>query len=158
MIVVYTIIVCGFAKFPYFCFGILNDMSEDLSHNSPFIHEKRTWYRKFRDAFRGVLQSIHTQSSYRVHFCFALFVPVVAIFLRLSLMEWCIILFLIAIVIAAEMFNTSIEALSRVVTSNYDERIKRSLDIASGAVLMICIAAALIGTMIFVSAFLRLWK
>jgi Diacylglycerol kinase len=131
-------------------------MSEESSPNRPFVREKRTWYRKFRDAFRGVVQSVRVQSSYRVHFSFALLVPIVAFVLHLNLFEWCFIIFLISAVIAAEMFNTSVEALSRVVTEDYDERIRHSLDIASGAVLMVSGGAAIIGFLIFLTAFRRL--
>ena len=132
-------------------------MSEEPSGKRTFKHEKRTWRRKFDDAFRGVYQSIRQQSSYRVHFFFALVVPIVAIVLRLQLWEWCFVILLIAVVIGAEMFNTAIENLSRVITDKYDERIRQALDIASGAVLVISIFAAILGTVIFVMALLRLF-
>ena len=131
-------------------------MSEESPEKRTFIHQKRTWRRKFDDAFRGIYHSIRYQSSYRVHFFFALVVPIVGILLKLHLWEWCFVILLVAVVIAAEMFNTAIESLSRVITDAYDERIGRALDIASGAVLVISIFAAILGTVIFVTALLRL--
>ena len=131
-------------------------MPEELPPDRPFDHQKRTWRRKFGDAFRGVAQSVRVQSSYHVHFFFALLVPIAGWFLRLNLVEWCFVILLIVMVIVAEMFNTSIEELSRVVTENYDERVKHSLDIASGAVLLASGGAALLGVLIFVSALARL--
>ena len=131
-------------------------MTEEPSEKHTFMHHKRTWRRKFDDAFRGVYHSIRQQSSYRVHFLFALIVPITGILLRLHLWEWCFVILLIAVVIAAEMFNTSIETLSRVITTEYDERIGQVLDITSGAVLVISIFAAILGTLIFTSALLRL--
>ena len=132
-------------------------MTEKPSENREFIHKKRTWRRKFDDAFRGIFQSIRQQSSYRVHFFFALIVPIVALLLKLQLLEWCFVILLIAMVIAAEMFNSAIESLSRVITDQYDERIRQALDIASGGVLVISILAAILGTVIFATAFLRLF-
>jgi diacylglycerol kinase (ATP) len=131
-------------------------MPEESPKKRTFIHQKRTWRRKFDDAFRGIYQSIRQQSSYRVHFFFALAVPIIGFLLQLHLLEWCFVILLVAIVIAAEMFNTAIETLSRVITEEYDERIGRALDIASGAVLVISIFAAILGTVIFVTALLRL--
>ena len=130
-------------------------MPEEPSKKRTFIHQKRTWLRKFDDAFRGVMQSIRQQSSYRVHFVFVLIVPILAILLKLHLWEWCFVILLIAVVIGAEMFNTAIESLSRVITDQYDERIRQALDIASGAVLVISICSAILGTVIFTAALLR---
>jgi len=132
-------------------------MMEEPPENRTFIHQKRTWRRKFADAFRGIYESVRRQSSYRVHFCFAILVPIVAALLQLHLLEWCVVILLIAVVIAAEMFNTAIETLSRVITDQFDERIGHALDIASGAVLVISICAAILGTVIFATAFLRLF-
>ena len=77
------------------------------------------------------------------------------ILLRLQIWEWSFVILLIAVVIAAEMFNSAIEELSRVITNEYDERVGRALDIASGAVLVISIFAAILGTLIFTAALLR---
>ncbi|MCL2118206.1 MAG: diacylglycerol kinase family protein [Planctomycetaceae bacterium] len=134
-------------------------MTEEPSEKHTFIHQKRTWRRKFDDAFRGIFQSIRQQSSsYRVHFFFALLVPIFGIILRLHLWEWCFVILLVAVVIATEMLNTAFETLSRVITDKYDERIGLALDIASGAVLVISIFAAILGTLIFATALLRLFQ
>ena len=132
-------------------------LTEEPSENRTFIHQKRTWRRKFDDAFRGVIQSIRQQSSYRVHFVFALVVPILALTLRLYLWEWCFVILLIAVVIATEMLNSAIETLSRVITDEYDERIRQALDISGGAVLVVSIFAAILGTVIFATAILRLY-
>jgi diacylglycerol kinase len=134
-------------------------MQENDFHKNPkYLHSKRTWRRKFGDAFRGLALSFRQQSSYRVHFFFAVMVPCCAWFFKLNKMEWCLLILLIAVVIAAEMFNTAIETLSRAVSEKYDERIGRSLDIASGAVLIVSIGSVIIGFLIFGEAFLRLWN
>ena len=131
-------------------------MQEESPQDQVFVHQKRTWRRKFGDAFRGVAQSIRQQSSYRVHFFFALVVPIAGALVRLYLLEWCFVLLLIAVVIATEMFNTSIETLARTITNKCDERIGHALDIASGAVLVISICAAILGAVIFATALMRL--
>ncbi|MDR1957538.1 MAG: diacylglycerol kinase family protein [Planctomycetaceae bacterium] len=120
-----------------------------------YIHEKRTWKRKFSDAFRGLGQSVKQQSSYKVHIFFMVMVPLLGLFLRLDVLQWCMLILCITVVVAAEMFNTSIETLSRAVTQEENAFVGRSLDIASGAVLTVSIGASLVGTIIFLSAFLR---
>lgn len=58
--------------------------------------------------------------------------------------------FAIGSVLAAEAFNSAIEALADRVNESYDEAIKRTKDLASGAVLLLAIAAAVVGLIIFV--------
>jgi diacylglycerol kinase (ATP) len=63
--------------------------------------------------------------------------------------------------LAAEMFNTAIEFLSREVTREERPGIAAALDIASGAVLSVALAAAIVGSTIFLarlSTILGLWK
>lgn len=117
-----------------------------------FQYRKRTWGAKFRDAFLGLRQSIYQQSSYRVHFFFALAVSSAAWWFGFDTIRWCLIVLCIGVVIAAEMFNTAIETLAKAITDRYDERVGRALNIASGAVLVISFTAAIIGTILFLEA------
>ena len=59
-------------------------------------------------------------------------------------------IFAIGMVLAAEAVNSAVEALADRVTQEYDEAIKRTKDLASGAVLILAIAAAIIGCIIFI--------
>lgn len=68
----------------------------------------------------------------------------------LSATEWIAVTFAIGSVLAAEAFNSAIEALADRVNESYDEAIKRTKDLASGAVLLLAIAAAVVGLIIFV--------
>lgn len=52
------------------------------------------------------------------------------------------------IVLAVEMFNSSIEALARAVTEDFNPHIRDALDIASGAVFVAVLGAATVGLLI----------
>ena len=56
----------------------------------------------------------------------------------------------IGAVLAAEAVNSSIEALADLVSPEYNEAIKRTKDLAAGAVLLMAIAAAIVGFIIFI--------
>ena len=73
----------------------------------------RTWIGKFADAFRGLFLSVATQSSFAAHIPAALAAVALAAWLGISSVEWCLVAFAIGLVIMAEVFNTSIEALAR---------------------------------------------
>lgn len=108
----------------------------------------RTWFAKFGDAFRGVARAVSSQSSFAVHLPAAIATLAVAAFLRLSLVEWCVLVGAIGLVIAAEVINTSIEFLAKAVTSDFDPNVRDALDIASAGVFVTVITAIVIGVLL----------
>ncbi|RZL39835.1 MAG: diacylglycerol kinase family protein, partial [Pedobacter sp.] len=70
-------------------------------------------------------------------------------YLNLSALEWIAIISAIAIVFAAEIFNSAIEKLADVVTSEINPQIKIVKDLAAAGVLVTAILAVLIGAIIF---------
>jgi len=129
----------------------------NLARPEKFVRSPRTWKRKFHDAFQGLRQSVQEQSSYKVHFLAAFLVIAIGFFLNLDSIRWSLLILCIIIVLAGEMLNTSIESLAKAVTDQYNENIAISLNIASGAILVLSIGAAAIGFVVFSEAFLRLF-
>ncbi len=83
------------------------------------------------------------------------------VLLRVNFLEACVLCLCVGMVLAAEMFNTAIEFLSREITRDQRPGIAAALDMASGAVLMAALAAALVGSTIFLarlSPVLGWWK
>ncbi len=128
----------------------------DRPDTTKYVHSPRTWKRKFNDAFQGLRQSVHQQSSYKVHFLFAGLVVAAGLLVRLDTIRWSLLILCIIIVLAGEMLNTSIETLAKAITDQYDENIAKSLNIASGAILVLAIGAAAIGAVVFLEAIWRL--
>jgi diacylglycerol kinase len=117
---------------------------------------RRTWWAKFHDAFRGIKLGVRGHSSFFVHFFLAIVVLAAAALLELGLVEWCLLIGSITAVIAAELINSAIEILCRVLDLERLPNGKAPLDIASGAVLSVAIGAAVIGTIIFAARLLEL--
>ena len=76
---------------------------------------RRSWVKKFRDAFRGARQGVRGQGSFFVHVFCAAAVALSAMALRVERVEWCVLVLCITIVLAAEMFNSAIEAMARAI-------------------------------------------
>lgn len=116
--------------------------------NSGFTWRKRL--RSFKYAFHGIWLLVRYEHNAWIH-CFAAVCVVVAgAVLGLSATEWIVITFAIGLVLAAEAINSSIEALADWVSPGYNEAIKRTKDLAAGAVLILAIAAAVVGLIVFV--------
>ena len=115
--------------------------------NDGFTLRKRL--KSFRYAFHGIYLLVRFEHNAWIHVSVALCVVVAGILVGLSATEWLFIITAIGMVLATEAVNSSIEALADLVSPGYHEAIKRTKDLAAGAVLILSIAAALIGLLIF---------
>lgn len=116
--------------------------------NDGFTLRKRL--RSFKFAFNGIKLLITREHNAWIH-CFAAVCVIIAGFtFSISTTEWIAVTFAIGTVLAAEAVNSSIEAIADFVSPGYNEAIKRTKDLAAGAVLILAIAAAIVGLIIFV--------
>lgn len=116
----------------------------------------RHWIEKFRVAFRGIAVGAAGQSSFLVHSTISIAVFSLAFLLGCTLLQWCVLLLCIAIVLTAELANSSVEHLARGLCHDRNEHVGNALDIASGAVLVASIFSAIIGILIFGSRLLQI--
>ncbi|OQX79114.1 MAG: diacylglycerol kinase [Bacteroidetes bacterium 4484_249] len=103
----------------------------------------------FKYAFKGIGYMLKTQHNSLIHVAAAIIVIVLGILLKVSLTEWCFLVFAIVLVISAELFNTAIEFLTDIVSPDYNKKAALAKDIAAGAVLISAITSAIIGLIIF---------
>jgi len=120
------------------------------------MNSNRTWYEKFRDAFRGVRSGMRGQSSFQVHIFMALAVIAAAAVLRVELWQWCVLLLCIAGVLTAEMINSALEHFAKVVDKDHNPQLGEALDTGSAAVLFASLGAAVVGVIIFASRLIEL--
>ena len=84
----------------------------------------------------------------------AALVTTLAFTLQCTPQEWYILIILFGLVITSELINTAIETLTNLVSPEYHPLAKLAKDTAAGAVLVMSIAAAVIGIIIFAP---KLW-
>lgn len=109
---------------------------------------KRT-IRSISWALSGISLAFRTQFNFRFHVFSAVIVLLVSFLLRISALEWCIILFCIASVVTAELLNTSQEFNTDLLSPGYHETAKHVKDLAAAAVLVVSIVSAIIGLIVF---------
>ena len=117
----------------------------------PSPKKHRSWPAKFGSAFRAITLGVRGQSSFYVHGLAAVLVVAAGSLLGVSRSEWCLLALCITIVLAAEMFNSSLERLAAAITDDYDHRIRDALDMASGAVLIAALGAVVVGAIVFLN-------
>lgn len=111
--------------------------------------------RSIRIALDGIKQVLLTQQNARIHLVVSLVVFLAAGLLDLSGHEWSLLVLVVGFVWAAEIFNTAIEDLVDLVSSEQNPSAKRIKDIGAGAVLISVLVAVWVGLVIFGS---RLWS
>ncbi len=75
-------------------------------------------------------------------------VLVVGFWLGLSIQQWVIIVLTLALVWAAESFNTALEALTDLISPKQHRLAKIAKDVGAGAVLICAVAAVVVGVLI----------
>ena len=106
--------------------------------------KKRDILGPVKVALLGMVYTFRTQRHMRFHLYVVLIVTVLGVFLNLRLREMLILLFVISLVLVAEMFNSAIEATVDLVQPTYHPMAKFAKDIAAGAVLITTIIALVV--------------
>jgi len=120
-----------------------------MIHHNKKAFSTRKRLQSFVYAFRGILYLVRTQHNTWIHIGFTLLAIALGYCFSISTLEWIAIILCIGLVFAAEAFNTSIELLCDARFTEYDKRAEIIKDTAASAVLLIAIAAAIIGAVIF---------
>ncbi|MFA8449135.1 MAG: diacylglycerol kinase [Bacteroidales bacterium] len=124
-----------------------------MNHKSTF-----SIYRIFRSisfAVRGLTYMFKNERNARIHFTIAIISIILCIILDLNIYEWLFILSAIALVIAAELFNTAIEKLCNHITKERNNDIKIIKDLSAAGVLICALYALIAGLLIFIP---RIWE
>lgn len=103
----------------------------------------------FKHAFEGIAAAFREEPNLKIHFLIAVIVLVMAFLLKISRVDFLIIIFLIGMVISLELTNTAIEAAVDAFTDKEHPRAKYAKDIGAGAVLIAAVTSAILGLMIF---------
>ncbi len=106
--------------------------------------------KTFKNARKGFNLAIKSEINIRVHVAIATLVVFLALYLKFSSVEFCILLFAIALVIVTEMLNTAIEfALDSIYHNRYSRMVGMAKDISAGAVLFATFTSIFIGLILF---------
>ncbi len=109
----------------------------------------RRTIRGFGHAGRGLAWALASQANLRIHLLAAGAVLVAAVLFRFTALEFVGLVLCIALVIAAELFNTALEVLIDHAWPEQHPLIGRAKDVAAAAVLMSAAGTALVGILLF---------
>lgn len=112
------------------------------------IHQKRSFPTAVRHALDGWWRLLRTERNARVHAAFSVAVVSMCAWLRLPRQDWTVIILTIALVWAAEAFNTALEALTDLVSPEHHQLAKTAKDLSAAGVLITAAASVIIGVLL----------
>lgn len=117
---------------------------------------RQTQAHSFAVAFASIGRALRSELHMKVHACVGVLALLACWVLQVDAVGWCLVVICIGCVMAAELFNTALEALADKVSPEYDPLIKVAKDAAAGAVLVLAIMSVVVGLIVFVPAALEL--
>jgi diacylglycerol kinase (ATP) len=104
--------------------------------------------RSFRHAGVGVATMLRSQHNAWIHAAATLVVISAGVVLRVTSVDWCLLIMAIVAVWVAEALNTAFEFLCDVASPEFHPLVKKSKDVAAGAVLLAAIGAVIVGAIV----------
>ncbi|MFV9504720.1 MAG: diacylglycerol kinase family protein [Oscillochloridaceae bacterium umkhey_bin13] len=103
----------------------------------------------FGYAFAGLRYLLLTQRNAQIHCLVAACAIALGAVLQIARWEWLVLVLIITLVLAAEGFNTALEAAVDLTTTARHPLAKVAKDVAAGTVLLCAISAVIVGCLIF---------
>ncbi len=108
-----------------------------------------------RFATEGLVYALRTQRNLRVHMLVALLVTLLAVAVQLSRFELALLVLTVAVVMAAELVNTAVEAVVDLISPQTHDLARVAKNVAAGGVLVTSIAAVAVGLLLFYRPLVR---
>jgi len=103
----------------------------------------------FKFAFEGIKLLFKEEQNSWVHLLFTTLAIALAVWLKVSLLEWVLVVFCIGFVFVTEIINTAIENICDFISPEKHSMIKRIKDLSAAAVLFSAMTSLIIGVLIF---------
>lgn len=117
-------------------------------HRTLWGHIKRR-IKSFKYAFKGLYFVITTQTNMQIHLFTMIIVVSAGFFFNISLTEWLFLILAIALVLIAEIVNTSIEEIVNFISPDFNKKAGLIKDLGAAFVLLAAIFSIIVGTIIF---------
>ena len=104
--------------------------------------KNQTFIQALKNTINGIIYTYKTSRNLKVE-------SIIGIVLKLSKIEWAVLVITMFFVLMAEMINSAIEETVDLITEEYNEKAKNAKDIAGGAVTLASLMSIIIGIILF---------
>lgn len=118
--------------------------------------DKRSFKSSLKDCISGLEFIIVNEDNFKREIVLGIIALILCFILKVSRIEFAIIIIVIALVLVSEVFNTAIEKTVDLYTKEYNETAKIAKDVSAFAVLLVSLFSLVVGIIIFGSRILTL--
>lgn len=111
--------------------------------------KNKNFFQSLKNALNGVKFVWQYGNNIKIQVVFGILATILGIILKISKIEFAILVLTIFVVLICEVFNTAIEKLVDLYTLEYNEIAKIIKDVAAGAVTLSAIMSIIIGIILF---------
>lgn len=111
--------------------------------------DKRKFSSSIKYCLEGINFVITNESNFKKEIVIGIIALLLSYILKISRIEFIIILIMITLVLTSEIINTSIEKVVDLYTKDYNNLAKIAKDVSAGSVLVMSIFSLLVGVIIF---------
>ena len=113
--------------------------------------KNKSFFKSAANAVHGFMSALMRERNLRIDLVVADLTLIFAYLYHLEPLGYAVLILTICTVMAAELFNTSVERLSDAVTGEYDENIKNAKDIAAASVFLTASGSVIVGICLFLT-------
>ena len=111
--------------------------------------KNQTFIQALKNTINGIIYTYKTSRNLKVESIIGICAIILGIVLKLSKIEWAVLVITMFFVLMAEMINSAIEETVDLITEEYNEKAKNAKDIAGGAVTLASLMSIIIGIILF---------
>lgn len=111
--------------------------------------KNRKWIDAFKNSINGFKNVFKNERNIKIEIVFAAIATIFGFLLKISEIEFSIIIVVIFIVFITEFLNTAIENTVDMISMEYEEKAKNAKDISSAAVTLSAVLSVIVGVIIF---------
>ena len=115
-------------------------------------YSEKNFIKSFGYALRGLKLAVKSQNNFKRQIVTAITAVILAVLLKFSITEFCIIVIVIGMVLFAELFNSVIEfTLDAAYKNSYSKLVEMAKDMAAGSVCIVSICAFIVGIILYIN-------
>lgn len=131
-------------------------MNTESKDKRIYKKKKRTFIDSVKNCLDGINYTITHENNFKREMILGIIAVILSAVLKISILEWVIVLLLINFVLVCELINTALEKAVDLYTKEFNETAKIVKDVAGATVLVMSIFSAIIGAIIFIPKILVL--
>lgn len=133
-------------------------MNTESKDKRIYKKKKRTFIDSVKNCLDGINYTITHENNFKREMILGIIAVILSAVLKISILEWVIVLLLINFVLVCELINTALEKAVDLYTKEFNQTAKIVKDVAGATVLVMSIFSAIIGAIIFIPKILVLIK